>query len=203
MKNKKANVVMSLVLVFMPILFGFTSNVVAAEQELGSEIIQGDLSYEESLELPIVSEDNLFEGITDETLNSFSSSNAIMANKLVPNSLEDYKKLGYTNFEYSKWSGYRNFLSTKSTRIAQYMVMQLGFLIPSNYVKIPLMLYDISQVLKTQNADIWPSVNTRNIIAKSPRGNEVLIGQQTTTKYYGNSSRTKSIKTIYKTYWLG
>lgn len=49
---------------------------------------------------------------------------------------------------------------------------------------------------------VWPTVNTRNILATSPRGTEVIIGQQTIVKYYGNSARTKLIKTINKTFWI-
>jgi len=40
-------------------------------------------------------------------------------------------------------------------------------------------------------------------VATTPIGYEVIIGQETIVKYYGNSSRTKLIKTIQKIYWVG
>ncbi|WP_159025922.1 hypothetical protein [Aerococcus urinaeequi] len=77
----------------------------------------------------------------------------------------------------------------------------LGF-VPSGYVRAAVAIYDLTGTLKTQNPDVWPTVNTRNILATSPRGTEVIIGQQTIVKYYGNSARTKLIKTINKTFWI-
>ena len=94
-------------------------------------------------------------------------------------------------------------MSTKSKRITAFVATNILGFIPSKLVTAALILYDLSSVLKTQNPDIWPTVNTRNIIATSPMGYEVIIGQETIVKYYGNSSRTKLIKTIQKTYWVG
>ncbi len=56
--------------------------------------------------------------------------------------------------------------------------------------------------MKSPEAYVYPTVNMQNIIATSPRGTEVLIGQNTITKVYSNSARTKLVKTISRTYWI-
>ncbi len=81
------------------------------------------------------------------------------------------------------------------------MVEQLAYKIPG--AKIPLAVYDLSQAIKTQHADIWPSVNARMISATSPRGVRVLIGEESYTRYYTNSARTKLLKTIHRTAYVG
>ncbi|MFT8400246.1 MAG: hypothetical protein ABF679_03195 [Lentilactobacillus diolivorans] len=118
-----------------------------------------------------------------------------------PNSIKDYKKLGYSHFSYSRWSGVKNYTSTKTARIAKFMSEQLLNLIP--IARIPTIFYDVSQTIETQTPDIWPTSNLRNITAKNPRGYTSLIGQQSVVKYYSNSSRTNLVKTIKKTYWVG
>lgn len=67
----------------------------------------------------------------------------------------------------------------------------------------PVIVYEASEDSQTQRPDIWPTSNLRSIMAKTPRGNEVLIGQKSVVKYYSNSSRTNLVKTIKKTYWVG
>lgn len=81
------------------------------------------------------------------------------------------------------------------------MVNQLVSRIP--FSTIPLSLYDLSQTVKTQTPDIWPTSNLRNIMAKTPARYEARIGQETIVKYYSNSKRIKLVKTINKTYWVG
>ena len=83
------------------------------------------------------------------------------------------------------------------------MVVNLTALIPGNFVRASLALYDVSQLLKDQKADIWPTSNIRNIMAKTPAGYEARIGQETKVKYYSDSKRTKLIKNVNKTYWVG
>lgn len=118
-----------------------------------------------------------------------------------PKSIKEYKKLGYKNFRYSRWTGYKNAASTRSKRIAGYVATSVLSFVPSKLVQASLFLYGLSEAVQKQNPDIWPSVNARNIIAKSPRGYDVIIAQETEVKYYGNSARTKLIKTIEKTFW--
>ena len=120
-----------------------------------------------------------------------------------PSSIEDYRKLGYSNFTYSSWTGDKAYLSTKAARIAEFMVVNLTALIPGNFVRASLALYDVSQLLKDQKADIWPTSNIRNIMAKTPAGYEARIGQETKVKYYSDSKRAKLIKNVNKTYWVG
>ncbi|HPI99434.1 MAG TPA: hypothetical protein PK268_01385 [Enterococcus sp.] len=81
------------------------------------------------------------------------------------------------------------------------MVNQLVSRIP--FSTIPLSLYDLSQTVKTQTPDIWPTSNLRNIMARTPARYEARIGQETIVKYYSDSKRTKLVKTINKTYWVG
>ena len=40
-------------------------------------------------------------------------------------------------------------------------------------------------------------------MAKTPAGYEARIGQETKVKYYSDSKRTKLIKNVNKTYWVG
>lgn len=61
------------------------------------------------------------------------------------------------------------------------MVNQLVSRIP--FSTIPLSLYDLSQTVKTQTPDIWPTSNLRNIMAKTPARYEARIGQETIVKY--------------------
>lgn len=137
-----------------------------------------------------------------EDLNSNNRGITLFSTKN-PSSVTDYKNLGYKNIEYTAWTGYKKVASTKSKRIATYVVSNVLGFIPSTYVRTAIEIYDLTSTLQTQNPDVWPTVNTRNILATSPRGTEVIIGQQTIVKYYGNSARTKLIKTINKTYWVG
>ncbi|WP_203634020.1 MULTISPECIES: hypothetical protein [Lacticaseibacillus] len=122
--------------------------------------------------------------------------------KTHPNSIADYKSLGYKNIKYSKWSGVTKMPSTKSKRVASAVATFLA----GSFIKkaaIPLGLYAIAQATATQHADIWPTVNTRWITATSPRGISVIIGEESITKYYTNSSRTKLLKTIHHTVFVG
>jgi len=118
-----------------------------------------------------------------------------------PNSIADYKALGYTNFSYSKWTGDKNVLSSKSKRVASEIVKYLLGKIPG--VNIAIDAYDLTSSMKTQYPDIWPTSNLRNIMAKTPTGYEARIGQESIIKYYSNSKRTKLVKIIQKTHWVG
>jgi len=69
------------------------------------------------------------------------------------------------------------------------------------YASIAISTYDLSQTIKDQTPDIWPTSNVRNIMAKTPAGYEARIGQETIVKYYSDNKRTKLVKTIRKTYW--
>lgn len=120
-----------------------------------------------------------------------------------PNSITDYKKLGYKHITYSKWSGTHNYASTRAKRIAKFTVEQLASLIPGGGIKAAVGIYDVSELLKTQRADIFPTYNIRLISATAPRGNRAIIGQESIVKYYSNSKRTKLIKTIHHTSWVG
>lgn len=97
--------------------------------------------------------------------------------------------------------GYQKVLSTKSKRIAAFIVAQFVAKIPG--ARIPLAIYDLSQTVKTQHEDVWPSVNARMISATSPRGVRVLIGEESYTRYYTNSARTELLKTIHHTTYVG
>lgn len=76
-------------------------------------------------------------------------------------------------------------------------------IIPGWQIKAAIGLYDIVSLMKSPEAYVYPKVNMRNIIATSPRGTEVLIGQETITKVYSNSARTKLVRTISRKYWIG
>lgn len=152
-------------------------------------------SYEESLNLPIA--DIYKDGVKFEGTSFFSVKN--------PNSIEDYKKLGYTNIQYSDWSGTHMVVSrTKADRVAKVVVTNgIGFAVKSKLLSALIAVYDVSQALKDQKADIFPTVNARNIIATAPNGVETLIGEESIVKYYTDSKRTNLIKTIHRTNFVG
>ena len=117
-------------------------------------------------------------------------------------SINDYKKLGYKNIRYSSWTGYKIVASSRAKAFAKYGITNLLNLITGWQIKAAIGLYDIISLMKSLEAYVYPTVNMQNIIATSPRGTEVLIGQNTITKVYSNSARTKLVKTISRTYWI-
>lgn len=153
-----------------------------------------EVSYEESLELPKadVDQDTIKNKLT---ITAYSTSR--------PSSINDYKKLGYKNIRYSSWAGYKIVASSRAKAFAKYGITNLLNLIPGWQIKAAIGLYDIISLMKSPEAYVYPTVNMQNIIATSPRGTEVLIGQNTITKVYSNSARTKLVKTISRTYWIG
>lgn len=194
MKLKKILVITSLIVTLAPIaLFSANTDTVYASETENIQETPADITYEESLNLPYAD--------LSADLNSNNRGITLFSTKN-PSSVTDYKNLGYKNIEYTAWTGYKKVASTKSKRIATYVVTNVLGFIPSTYVRTAIGIYDLTSTLQTQNPDVWPTVNTRNILATSPRGTEVIIGQQTIVKYYGNSARTKLIKTINKTFWI-
>lgn len=194
MKLKKILVITSLIVTLAPIaLFSANTDTVYASETENIQETPADITYEESLNLPYAD--------LSADLNSNNRGITLFSTKN-PSSVTDYKNLGYKNIEYTAWTGYKKVASTKSKRIATYVVTNVLGFIPSTYVRTAIGIYDLTSTLQTQNPDVWPTVNTRNILATSPRGTEVIIGQQTIVKYYGNSARTKLIKTINKTFYL-
>lgn len=71
-----------------------------------NETAMNNISFEESQNLPLA---NIYTDTNNNT--TFYSVNN-------PQSIEDYKKLGYTNIQYTKWTGDYNVASTKSKRAA-------------------------------------------------------------------------------------
>jgi len=165
-----------------------------------------NITYEESQNLPYADLSTDLNSVSSDisTFSIKSQSSQLNANSssIKPISIAGFKKLGYKNIEYTKWTGYKKVVSTKSKRIASLVATNILGFVPSKYVQAAVFLYDVSSTVKTQYQDIWPTVSTRNILATSPRGLEVIIGQETIVKYYGNSARTKLLKTIPKTYWI-
>lgn len=172
---------------------------VHASEIENSSIITKKLTYEESQNLPFA---NIAKDTNISLYNPENRSTSLYS-LTNPSSITDYKNLGYTNIYYTGWTGDKIVMSTKSKRITTFVATNILAFIPSKLVTASIVLYDLTSTIKTQNPDIWPTVNTRNILATSPMGYEVIIGQETIVKYYGNSSRTKLIKTIQKTYWVG
>ncbi|WEV40979.1 hypothetical protein [Lactobacillus sp. ESL0681] len=147
----------------------------------------GTISYQDSEKIQPVS-------FNDDSLRSSAS----------PNSIEGYKKLGYSNFSKSKWSGTTNVMSTKTKRVAKVITETvLSPLIVNKYAKTIYGIYTVSSAIATQHPDVWPTSNLRNIMAKTPVGYTARIGQETIIKYYSNSKRTHLFKTIHRTYWFG
>lgn len=193
--KKKIQISLTIVMVVFSLLN--TTGVRASEiVSNGSNI--GVLTYEDTHSLPYANLNRDLIG-KNNGVNLFNTRSVKN-----PSSISDYKKLGYKNIQYTKWTGHKNVASTKSKRIATFIVTNiLGITIPGKAIKGVTYLYDLSNAVKTQNPDIWPTSNTRRIFASAPgNGARVIIGEEVIIKYYGNSSRTKLLKTIHKTYWI-
>lgn len=200
MKGKKIFIVSSLTIMLASSMTHFINNKTVHASEIeNSSIITKKLTYEESQNLPFA---NIAKDTNISLYNPENRSTSLYS-LTNPSSITDYKNLGYTNIYYTGWTGDKIVMSTKSKRITTFVATNILAFIPSKLVTASIVLYDLTSTIKTQNPDIWPTVNTRNILATSPMGYEVIIGQETIVKYYGNSSRTKLIKTIQKTYWVG
>lgn len=201
MKIKRSIVLASVILTLSPVALGTIDVMKVSADELAIvEKPTKTFTYEESLELPTA--DLNLNLKTDGNISNSTISTMAVSNAKKPSSFADYRKLGYRNIQYTNWTGYKKVMSTKSKRITTFVATNLLAFIPSNSVKAVIGIYDLTSTMKTQNPDVWPSVNTRNIVAISPVGTHVLIGQETIVKYYGNSARTKLLKTVRKTYWL-
>ncbi|CAI2579805.1 hypothetical protein AKUA1202_04810 [Apilactobacillus kunkeei] len=135
--------------------------------------------------------------------NVSTDDNLLMTRSLSnPQSISEFRKIGYYHFQYTRWIKY-NVLSTKGRRITKDVILNgIGLLIPYKWVAAGTTAYSIIEDLKTQKHDVWVTGYARNILAKSPRGLQVLIGQQLTLKFYTNSSKTRLARTLNKTIWI-
>ncbi|HIY57382.1 MAG TPA: hypothetical protein H9829_04165 [Candidatus Tetragenococcus pullicola] len=75
------------------------------------EILYDHGSFEETSKLPLAPSTDF---IDSQQISQRSLTN--------PSNIEDYKNLGYTNFSYSSWAGDKAYLSTKSKRVAEFIV---------------------------------------------------------------------------------
>lgn len=185
MKKRMVALFLSSIMLIQFIAFPISNKSFASDQNEAKTV----MSYEDSLNLPIA--DIKKDTAKNSGIQLYSLDN--------PDSIEDYKNLGYTNIQYSQWSGTKKVMSTKSKRIAKFAIENLiGFNVPGNKVKGLMLIYDLSSVLKTQHRDVWPTVNSRNIIATTPMGYETLIREESIVKYYSDSKRTDLLKTIHR-----
>lgn len=132
------------------------------------------------------------------------TNDTLLYSNMQPHSIKGYRKLGYSHFFKSRWSGTKNVMSTKTKRVAKVIAETvLSPLIVNKYAKAIYAIYTVSSATATQHPDVWPTSNLRNIMAKTPVGYTARIGQETIIKYYSNKKRTHLIKKIHHTYWFG
>lgn len=190
------SLVMSILFTFEFIALGIPTTAIADSEDL--TITESGRSYEESSKLPQANRIKIENVDNIRGVQTYSME--------YPDSISDYKKLGYSNFQYSEWSGYEKVLGTKSKRVAKTIVTSaLGLAIPSKKLAALIAIYDISDSLKKQHDDVRISVNSRNIMAYTPKPDsyEVLIGEESIVKYYSDSKRTNLIKTVHRTNYVG
>lgn len=187
---------MSILFTFEFIALGIPTTAIADSEDL--TITESGRSYEESSKLPQANRIKIENVYNIRGVQTYSME--------YPDNISDYKKLGYSNFQYSEWSAYEKVLSTKSKRVAKTIVTSaLGLTIPSKKLAALIAIYDISESLKKQHDDVRISVNSRNIMAYTPKPDsyEVLIGEESIVKYYSDSKRTNLIKTVHRTNYVG
>ena len=61
----------------------------------------------------------------------------------------------------------------------------------------------VIQALPSPEADVWPTNSTKNILAKTPSGQEVVIGQQVHLKVYSDSARKNLVEKKELVFWRG
>lgn len=155
---------------------------------------------------------SLIVGVVGPTMTSTSlafNDTEVSASTKNPNSVADYKKLGYKNIKYLNWSGNKKVISTKTKRLGGLGLDAVLDAVPvagwaGKIYKAGMLgkgFLDASKTIKTP--DVWPTVNLRNIQAKTPRGYTTIIGQEIIVKLYTNSKRTKLYKTYTMTVWVG
>lgn len=192
MKLKKYIISSTVAVLLSPVItLGITNSNVQASEITSSHNDQVIRSYESSLKLP---DANIQKDIYGNGTMFRSASN--------PNSIQDYKKLGYKNIKYTKWNTMK-MLSSRQKAVARSVALSVVGLIPGKTVAALTAAFSLGSAMKSPEAYVWPTSTVRNILATSPRGTEVIIGQQVIIRYYSNSSRTKLIKTVRKTYWTG
>ncbi|QTJ44752.1 hypothetical protein B8A42_05180 [Dolosigranulum pigrum] len=196
--KKSIKIILSTAIIFPILSKNHTIQTYAQNSMETNETAMNNISFEESQNLPLA---NIYTDTNNNT--TFYSVNN-------PQSIEDYKKLGYTNIQYTKWTGDYNVASTKSKRAATTvaeLITGAGLsAIFSNHktaIQTLTTAFSLSKTLQTQHADVWPVYNVRNIIAIAPNGNKVRIGQEVKVKYYGNKERTNLIKQSHKSFWVG
>lgn len=195
MRIKKYIILSALALTLTPIVTSEVTNThILAKETATTQNSQIEYSYEESLKLPSANFKNDLITNQERSITTYSTSN--------PSSINDYKKLGYKNIKYTGWNTVK-MISSKQKAVAKVVASTLVGLLPGKSITALTTAFSLGEALKSPEAYVWPTSTVRNILATSPRGTEVIIGQEVYIKYYSNSSRTKLIKTVHKTFWVG
>jgi len=131
-------------------------------------------------------------------MNKNATIKKVAYSRIHPHSIKGYKKLGYSHFSKSRWSGTFKVAGTKSKRVAETIAETiLGFAAPT-----AVSIFSVSKAFQTQHPDVWPTANLRNIFAKAPAGYTVKIGEESIIKYYSDSKRKHLVKKIHRTIWI-
>ena len=154
------------------------------------DVLAQEITYEESLELPLANSQN-----DNTSTQSYSASS--------PQSIEDYEEAGYTNIQYTTWTGEKNMISSKAKRVGATVASALaGTVIKSKSAQALISIFSVGAAFQDQEADVYPTYNARNIIATAPIGYETRIGEEVIVNYYSDSARTNLVKTVRQTFWI-
>ena len=196
MNFKKSLIIGASVLTLAPIASAtMVSENISADEITTSqsqETPQSVMTFEESQQLPYA---NIQKDIYGEGAMLRSASN--------PSSIQDYKDLGYTDITYTDWDTV-NMPSTQQKRVAKaFATFLISRKITSKNIADVLGMIGVIQALPSPEADVWPTNSTKNILAKTPSGQEVVIGQQVHLKVYSDSARKNLVEKKELVFWRG
>lgn len=195
MNLKKSLIIGASVLTLAPVASAtMVSENVSADEITTSqsqEIPQSVMTFEESQQLPYA---NIQKDIYGEGAMLRSASN--------PSSIQDYKDLGYTNITYTNWDTIK-YSPTRAKRVSAEVAGAIVSMYGGADVGKVITAIGIGESILPPEAEVWATNTTRNILAKTPAGQEVVIGQEVQIKYFSDSARTKLIDEKSTTLWRG
>ncbi|MFV8314679.1 hypothetical protein ACNM7U_09025 [Aerococcus viridans] len=195
MNFKKSLIIGASVLTLAPVASAtMVSENISADEITTSqsqEIPQSVMTFEESQQLPYA---NIQKDIYGEGAMLRSASN--------PNSIQDYKNLGYTDITYTNWDTIK-YSPTRAKRVSAEIASAIVAKYAGVKVGDVLAAIGIAESVLPPEAEVWASNTTRNILAKTPAGQEVVIGQEVHIKYFSDSGRTNLVDQKSTVFWRG
>lgn len=173
-------IILATLLSFMSIVIYVNSNEALAEEITDSNQVSFNTSVNDFL-------------LSENSVNL--SPDQIFNNKALsyPKSIDDYKRLGYKNINYTPWKYNTVNLDAGNRNTINLLTITLGF-VPSAKVKATATLIGtiFNSGLGVQYGDVLLKTVSRRILATAPYGLEVLIGQEYSYEYIQNTeTKTK------------